>query len=219
MMMMMDNNYDSDDDFLGSCYKEGVSCGSKGKGGQKIFVSWRHFNPWLSETYHRWRGDWPHNHHHLDHDEHPFARTHATQGDEEAHGILEGISSLHSWIKTQTMIRWVLFVFVFLSLPVFFLFIPVFFLFSFPPSTHGSRHTPWSGWCFFLNLLFFLYLLVFSFSYQITQYSTRPTKLGKKKDDMSFDDVSIPKLERFTFFSGRRRWRCDKSVLKRSPSS
>ena len=23
----------------------------------------------------------------------------------EAHGILEGISSLHSWIKTQTMIR------------------------------------------------------------------------------------------------------------------
>ena len=27
------------------------------------------------------------------------------QGDEEAHGILEGISSLHSWIKTQTMIR------------------------------------------------------------------------------------------------------------------
>ena len=43
-------------------------------------------------------------------------------GDEEAHGILEGISSLHSWIKTQTMIR--------------------------------------------------------------------PTKLGKKKDDMSFDDVS-----------------------------
>ena len=24
---------------------------------------------------------------------------------EEAHGILEGISSLHSWIKTQTMIR------------------------------------------------------------------------------------------------------------------
>ena len=42
--------------------------------------------------------------------------------DEEAHGILEGISSLHSWIKTQTMIR--------------------------------------------------------------------PTKLGKKKDEMSFDDVS-----------------------------
>ena len=41
--------------------------------------------------------------------------------DEEAHGILEGISSLHSWIKTQTMIR--------------------------------------------------------------------PTKLGKKKDDHSFDDV------------------------------
>lgn len=41
-------------------------------------------------------------------------------GEEEAHGILEGISSLHSWIKTQTMIR--------------------------------------------------------------------PTKLGKKKDDMSFDD-------------------------------
>ena len=27
------------------------------------------------------------------------------QGDKEAHGILEGISSLHSWIKTQTMIR------------------------------------------------------------------------------------------------------------------
>ena len=26
-------------------------------------------------------------------------------GDKEAHGILEGISSLHSWIKTQTMIR------------------------------------------------------------------------------------------------------------------
>ena len=26
-------------------------------------------------------------------------------GKEEAHGILEGISSLHSWIKTQTMIR------------------------------------------------------------------------------------------------------------------
>ena len=26
------------------------------------------------------------------------------QGD-DAHGILEGISSLHSWIKTQTMIR------------------------------------------------------------------------------------------------------------------
>ncbi len=24
---------------------------------------------------------------------------------EEPHGILEGISSLHSWIKTQTMIR------------------------------------------------------------------------------------------------------------------
>ena len=24
---------------------------------------------------------------------------------EEVHGILEGISSLHSWIKTQTMIR------------------------------------------------------------------------------------------------------------------
>ena len=44
------------------------------------------------------------------------------KGDDEAHGILEGISSLHSWIKTQTMIR--------------------------------------------------------------------PTKLGKKKDDMSFDDVS-----------------------------
>ena len=27
------------------------------------------------------------------------------KGDEEAHGILEGISSLHSWIKTQTMIK------------------------------------------------------------------------------------------------------------------
>ena len=27
------------------------------------------------------------------------------QGGEDAHGILEGISSLHSWIKTQTMIR------------------------------------------------------------------------------------------------------------------
>ena len=26
-------------------------------------------------------------------------------GGEDAHGILEGISSLHSWIKTQTMIR------------------------------------------------------------------------------------------------------------------
>ena len=26
-------------------------------------------------------------------------------GDKEPHGILEGISSLHSWIKTQTMIR------------------------------------------------------------------------------------------------------------------
>ena len=26
-------------------------------------------------------------------------------GDKESHGILEGISSLHSWIKTQTMIR------------------------------------------------------------------------------------------------------------------
>jgi hypothetical protein len=25
--------------------------------------------------------------------------------EEESHGILEGISSLHSWIKTQTMIR------------------------------------------------------------------------------------------------------------------
>ena len=25
--------------------------------------------------------------------------------DDDAHGILEGISSLHSWIKTQTMIR------------------------------------------------------------------------------------------------------------------
>ena len=48
------------------------------------------------------------------------------RGDDEAHGILEGISSLHSWIKTQTMIR--------------------------------------------------------------------PTKLGKKKDDMSFDDVSLHKL-------------------------
>ena len=24
---------------------------------------------------------------------------------DEAHGILDGISSLHSWIKTQTMIR------------------------------------------------------------------------------------------------------------------
>ena len=91
--------------------------------------------------------------------EHPFSRTHATQGDEEAHGILEGISSLHSWIKTQTMIRWV-----------------------------------------FVILFFFLYLLVFLFSFQITQYSTRPTKLGKKKDDMSFDDVSIQKLERLTFF-------------------
>ena len=43
-------------------------------------------------------------------------------GGQQQHGILEGISSLHSWIKTQTMIR--------------------------------------------------------------------PTKLGKKKDDMSFDDVS-----------------------------
>ena len=175
MMMMMDNNYDSDADYLGSCYKEGVSCGSKGKGGRRIFVSWRHFNPWLSEMYHRWRGDWPHNQHHLDHHEHPFSRTqYATQGDEEAHGILEGISSLHSWIKTQTMIRWV---------------------------------------------LFCLYLLFVLFSFQIIQYSTRPTKLGKKKDDMSFDDVSIPKLERLTFLSGRRRWRCDKSVLKRSPSS
>ena len=29
----------------------------------------------------------------------------AGDGKEEAHGILEGISSLHSWIKTQTMIR------------------------------------------------------------------------------------------------------------------
>ena len=29
----------------------------------------------------------------------------AAAGDQEAHGILEGISSLHSWIKTQTMIR------------------------------------------------------------------------------------------------------------------
>ena len=161
MMMMMDNNFDSDDEFLGSCYKEGVSCGSKGKGGRRRFVSWwRHFHPWLSGLYHQWRGDWPHNHHHVhDHDEHPFSWTHATQGDEEAHGILEGISSLHSWIKTQTMIRWV-----------------------------------------FVILFFFLYLLVFLFSFQITQYSTRPTKLGKKKDDMSFDDVSIQKLERLTFF-------------------
>ncbi len=25
--------------------------------------------------------------------------------EEDGHGILEGISSLHSWIKTQTMIR------------------------------------------------------------------------------------------------------------------
>ena len=93
--------------------------------------------------------------HHLDHHEHPFSRTHATQGDEEAHGILEGISSLHSWIKTQTMIRLV---------------------------------------------FFFLCLLVFVFSFQITHYSTRPTKLGKKKDDMSFDDVSIQKLERLACF-------------------
>ena len=56
------------------------------------------------------------------------------RGDDEAHGILEGISSLHSWIKTQTMIR--------------------------------------------------------------------PTKLGKKKDDMSFDDVSLHKLyqSRFDIF-------------------
>ena len=152
-MMMMYNNFDSDDYFLGSCHKEGVSCGSKGKGGRRRFVSWwRHFHPWLSETYHRWQGDWPLNHHHRDHHEHPFSRTRATQGDEEAHGILEGISSLHSWIKTQTMIRW---------------------------------------------LFFSLYLLFFLFSLEITQYSTRPTKLGKKKDDMSFDDVSISKLERF----------------------
>ena len=53
------------------------------------------------------------------------------RGDDEAHGILEGISSLHSWIKTQTMIR--------------------------------------------------------------------PTKLGKKKDDMSFDDVSLHKLYQSRF--------------------
>ena len=26
-------------------------------------------------------------------------------GPDDSHGILEGISSLHSWIKTQTMIR------------------------------------------------------------------------------------------------------------------
>ena len=50
-------------------------------------------------------------------------------GDEESHGILEGISSLHSWIKTQTMIR--------------------------------------------------------------------PTKLGKKKDDASFDDVSFLVVEAY----------------------
>ena len=68
------------------------------------------------------------------------------------------------------MIRWVLF-----SVPVFFCA------------------------CFFLYLLF-LYLLVFLFSFHITQYSTRPTKLGKKKDDMSFDDVSIQKLERLACF-------------------
>ena len=83
-----------------------------------------------------------------------------------------------------------------------------------PPSTRGSRHRPWSGGCFFCSVPAF-----FLFSCQITQYSTRPTKLGKKKDDMSFDDVSIQKLERLTFLSGWRRWRCDKSVLKRSPSS
>ena len=48
--------------------------------------------------------------------------------------------------------------------------------------------------------VFFLCLLVFVFSFQITHYSTRPTKLGKKKDDMSFDDVSIQKLERLACF-------------------
>jgi hypothetical protein len=31
--------------------------------------------------------------------------TTSTSNEQEAHGILEGISSLHSWIKTQTMIR------------------------------------------------------------------------------------------------------------------
>ena len=31
--------------------------------------------------------------------------TSGKDGGEDAHGILEGISSLHSWIKTQTMIR------------------------------------------------------------------------------------------------------------------
>ena len=29
----------------------------------------------------------------------------STSGTDDSHGILEGISSLHSWIKTQTMIR------------------------------------------------------------------------------------------------------------------
>ena len=39
VITMMDSDSDSDSDFLGSCYKEGVSCGSKGKGGQRRFVS------------------------------------------------------------------------------------------------------------------------------------------------------------------------------------
>jgi hypothetical protein len=38
---------------------------------------------------------------------HVRARGAAKEVQDETHGILEGISSLHSWIKTQTMIRYI----------------------------------------------------------------------------------------------------------------
>ena len=40
-------------------------------------------------------------------------------------------------------------------------------------------------------MMMVMVMVLMMMNVMMTQMSTRPTKLGKKKDDMSFDDVSL----------------------------